>query len=447
MNSVQKDTPTSSRSPILQDALLSCLGSFFAFLLVRWLSAPIYGFTFHFFLYVGCAMAFTLLGQLLSGSFRNRSVGASYWATDRLIITITIKEALLTALMFLDKGSFSETTLIVLAIMSDSLFSYVLIFSVRAFIARTREEALEIKELSVRPNTLVYGDDEEAARFAECAKSTGRYNLLGLLSRKPEMDRKVIRGFIVYYCEAGDKAMDALQWRLGGIDCVLFPKGGGGPKDGAGDYEPQEPEAIPEDNMMSRSGKILKRSFDIVLSGVLLVVFFPLMLICALAVFLEDGSPVLYSQERIGRGGKPFQILKFRSMRRDAESMGIPRLYAGEDDPRLTRVGKFIRQHHLDELPQLWNVLRGDMSFIGYRPERQFYIDRIMEKNPRYRYLYQIRPGVTSYATLYNGYTDTLEKMLTRLDLDLYYLRKHSVLFDFRVLGQTFLRIVGGKIF
>ncbi|MBR5703182.1 MAG: sugar transferase [Bacteroidales bacterium] len=198
---------------------------------------------------------------------------------------------------------------------------------------------------------------------------------------------------------------------------------------------------------MSAFEKFCKRAFDIALSGVLLIVFSPLIMICALAVLIEDGSPVIYSQERIGLGGRPFHILKFRSMRLDAEAMGIPMLYSGDDDPRLTRVGKFLRQHHLDELPQLWNVFRGDMSFIGYRPERQFYIDRIMERNPRYRYLYQIRPGVTSYATLYNGYTDTLEKMLTRLDLDLYYLRNHSVLFDFRVLGMTFLRIVSGQKF
>ena len=133
-------------------------------------------------------------------------------------------------------------------------------------------------------------------------------------------------------------------------------------------------------------------------------------------------------------------------MRTDAEAAGA-QLYAGDSDPRLTRVGAFLRKHHLDELPQLWNVLRGDMSFIGYRPERQVYIRQIMEHNPRYRYLYQIRPGVTSYATLYNGYTDTLEKMLTRLDLDLYYLRHHSILFDARVLGLTFLNIVSGKKF
>ena len=118
-----------------------------------------------------------------------------------------------------------------------------------------------------------------------------------------------------------------------------------------------------------------------------------------------------------------------------------------DDDPRLTRVGKFLRQHHLDELPQLWNVFKGDMSFIGYRPERAFYINKIMEVNPRYRYLYQIRPGVTSYATLYNGYTDSLEKMLRRLDLDLYYLRNHSLGFDARILALTFLNIVRGKKF
>lgn len=145
--------------------------------------------------------------------------------------------------------------------------------------------------------------------------------------------------------------------------------------------------------------------------------------------------------------GHTFHIYKFRSMREDAEAVDSPQLYSGEEDPRLTRVGRFLRAHHLDELPQLWNVLRGDMSLIGYRPERAYYIGQIMERNPRYRYLYQIRPGVTSYATLYNGYTDTLEKMLKRLDLDLYYLRNRSVWFDLKVLGLTFLSIVVGRKF
>ncbi|MBQ4286564.1 MAG: sugar transferase [Bacteroidales bacterium] len=196
---------------------------------------------------------------------------------------------------------------------------------------------------------------------------------------------------------------------------------------------------------MNQVGHIIKRTFDVVLSSVLLIIFSPLIAICAIAIKLEDGDPVIFSQERIGLDGKPFNIYKFRSMRIDAESDG-PALYT-ENDSRLTKVGKFLREHHLDELPQLWNVLKGDMSFIGYRPERKCYIDRIVERNPRYMCLYQIRPGVTSFATLYNGYTDTLDKMLTRLDLDLYYLRNHSVWFDMKVLGLTFLSIMTGKKF
>ncbi len=433
------------KSPLLQDVILSCLGSFFAFLLVRWLSNPIYGFSLHLILFVGSALVLTLLGMLLSGSFRNMSTGATYWSTDRLILTITIKEVGLAVLMFLDKGGFNDTVLIVLAIIADSLFSYMLIFSTRAILSRMQEEVQTLRDLSDRLNALVFGEDEAAALFADQAKESGRYNVLGLITRDPEMNRRVIRNYIIYYAP-DDDSLQALQWQLGGIDCILFPKGNSG-GNGSGDEGDETPEKVPVDTIQKPLGKFLKRSFDIVLSTVLLIFFLPLILICALAVFLEDGAPVIYYQERIGRGGKPFLILKFRSMRRDAEAMGVPRLYSGENDPRLTHVGKFLRQHHLDELPQLWNVLRGDMSFIGYRPERQFYIDRIMERNPRYRFLYQIRPGVTSYATLYNGYTDTLEKMLTRLDLDLYYLRKHSVWVDFRVLGLTFFRIVSGKIF
>ncbi|MBO4536333.1 MAG: sugar transferase [Bacteroidales bacterium] len=198
---------------------------------------------------------------------------------------------------------------------------------------------------------------------------------------------------------------------------------------------------------MSTPGHAVKHLFDLVVSGILMVVFAPLAAICALAVKLGDGGPVIYAQERIGLHGKPFKIYKFRTMRTDAELAGEPALAEGEEDPRLTRVGRFLRAHHLDELPQLWNVFKGDMSFIGYRPERSYYINQIMARNPRYRFLYQMRPGITSYATLYNGYTSTLEKMLVRLEMDLYYLRTRSVWTDLHVLGLTFLRIVAGKRF
>lgn len=192
----------------------------------------------------------------------------------------------------------------------------------------------------------------------------------------------------------------------------------------------------------------MKRFLDFLIACVCIIVFAPLFVVCFIAILLEDGQPAIYSQERIGLHGKPFNIYKFRSMRSDAEQDGPQLLLDGAmNDPRLTRVGRFLRAHHLDELPQLWNVLRGDMAFIGYRPERKFYIDQIMERDPRYELLYNIRPGVTSYATLYNGYTDTIEKMLRRLELDLYYLEHQSMWFDTKVLFKTFISIVFGKKF
>lgn len=189
-----------------------------------------------------------------------------------------------------------------------------------------------------------------------------------------------------------------------------------------------------------------KRIIDFFVATFCLVVFSPLFLICYIAIKREDGGPAIYKQERIGRFGRPFYIYKFRSMRTDAEKYG-PQLLNTVNDPRLTKVGKFLRDHHLDELPQLWNVFCGDMAFVGHRPERKYYIDKIMEHDQRYSFLYQIRPGVTSYATLYNGYTDTMEKMLKRLELDLYYLEHRSMWFDMKILWLTFTNIAFGKKF
>lgn len=193
----------------------------------------------------------------------------------------------------------------------------------------------------------------------------------------------------------------------------------------------------------------LKRVLDFIMALVSLVVFSPVMLVIAILIKREDPEgDIIYSQERIGYKGNPFTLYKFRSMRMDAESGDTPQLYQGEDsDPRLTKIGKFIRAHHLDEFPQLWNVLKGEMSFVGYRPERKFYIDQIMEHAPEYARLYAIRPGLFSYATLYNGYTDTMEKMLERLRLDLKYLEERSLFTDMKIILLTTLSIVFGKKF
>jgi lipopolysaccharide/colanic/teichoic acid biosynthesis glycosyltransferase len=189
----------------------------------------------------------------------------------------------------------------------------------------------------------------------------------------------------------------------------------------------------------------IKRIIDFVVAVVCLILFSPLILVCWLLI-KTDGQPAIYRQERIGLGGKPFYIYKFRSMVVDAEKEG-EELLQQKDDPRLTRIGKILRSHHLDELPQLWNVLKGDMAFVGPRPERKFYIDQIMQRDSRYQRLYALRPGVTSYATLKNGYTDNIEKMLRRLEMDLYYLEHQSLWTDAKILWKTFKDIISGKIF
>lgn len=197
---------------------------------------------------------------------------------------------------------------------------------------------------------------------------------------------------------------------------------------------------------MSWIERFAKRSFDLIAALVGLLLLSPAMLIVYIMLKRQGDGPVLFKQERIGLHAKPFYILKFRTMKVDSEEKGVPQL-AQKGDDRLTPVGKFLREHHLDELPQLWNVFVGDMSFVGPRPERQFFIDKIMAENPDYQYIFMMRPGVTSMATLYNGYTDTMEKMLIRLQMDLDYLQRRSLWLDIKIVFTTAKFIVNGKKF
>ena len=195
---------------------------------------------------------------------------------------------------------------------------------------------------------------------------------------------------------------------------------------------------------MNVAERAVKRLFDIVASSVIMVLFSPLFLVIAVMIKRRSDGPVLFSQERIGRGGRPFRILKFRTMPADYEADGVPRLSLRSDEEQ-EPLGRFLREHHLDELPQMWNVFRGEMSFVGPRPERRYFIDQIMQRNPDYEYIYRMRPGLTSMATLYNGYTDTMEKMLIRLQMDLEYLKKRSLWLDLKIILTTANFILNGK--
>lgn len=190
--------------------------------------------------------------------------------------------------------------------------------------------------------------------------------------------------------------------------------------------------------------RTVKRLFDIVFSLAGMMILSPVYLVIAIMLKRQKNGPAIFSQERIGYRGKPFTIYKFRTM---SEPEKEPQLVAKSSIGQSTKTELFLREHHLDELPQLWNVLKGDMSFVGPRPERRFYIDKIMANDPSYVLIYEMRPGLTSEATLYNGYTDTMEKMLIRLHMDTDYLKRRSLALDASIIAKTFISIVSGKKF
>jgi sugar transferase (PEP-CTERM system associated) len=196
--------------------------------------------------------------------------------------------------------------------------------------------------------------------------------------------------------------------------------------------------------VISQWTRFLKRAIDVVLAGIGLILSAPLTLLTALAVYLDSDGPILYCQERMGENGRLFTLYKFRSMRVDAEPDGTP-MWAAEHDGRVTRVGRFIRKTRLDELPQLWNVVHGDMSFVGPRPERPFFVEQLAAEVPFYHQRHAVKPGVTGWAQIKYQYGSSIEDSMEKLRYDLYYIKHVSIAFDLSIVFDTVKVILFGR--
>lgn len=189
---------------------------------------------------------------------------------------------------------------------------------------------------------------------------------------------------------------------------------------------------------------LVKRSFDIAASMILLCVTLPIMLLAALAIAIESPGPIIYRQERVGRGGRTFNVMKFRSMYSDAEADGKPR-WAKANDSRITRVGKFARRTRIDELPQIFNVLNGDMSFVGPRPERPYFVAQLSQQIPFYAARHSVKPGITGWAQVKYKYGNTIDDAVHKLQYDLYYVKNHSLFLDILILFKTVSVVFSGE--
>lgn len=318
----------------------------------------------------------------------------------------------------------------------------ILILGTQEVARRVAQEILKRKGLGLK---VVGFLDEDASRLGQSLinpKIIGTYDQLSTILKKERVDRVVIAAFE----KRGRLPIrEILGARTQGIEFI----------EGTRFYEQISGKVFMEDAKPSgfiyaegfnKSGfaRWTKRMTGILVSSVILILTLPVMLLLAILIKLDSPGPVFFRQERVGEAGKPFMLVKFRSMRQDAEAASGP-VWAMEHDPRVTRVGRIIRKLRLDELPQIFNVLKGEMSFVGPRPERAYFVEQLSEQIPFYSLRFAVKPGVTGWAQVRYPYGASVEDAREKLRYDLYYIKNMSLLFDLWIIFQTVKIVLFGR--
>jgi len=452
----------------LTDLGISLVASLACLLYMRYSTSAVPGFDYQLIIWLHFSLVATTLSLMLTRVNRILFYKVSFSHLCRILLFLLFKGALMFFMIFCVELNMLWDAVPLRSVVMDMMFTGVFysLFKI-LIVCYYSYDGVSIESAVRKVNVVIYGTGSQSLDAASRFSDSSNYHLVGFLTRDGECSGRVLMGLPVFFISDNTLPVrdisailfaveaDRLRESSGiiveaskrGIFVLTLPETQCETLPGLSpdEIDHQLDDQFIVDNMSS-VGRAFKRIVDLFMSSLLIIILGPLMLTITVVMLISEGHPVIYRQERIGRFGRPFKILKFRSMRPDSEDGG-PALYAGDDDPRLTRIGRFLRIHHLDELPQLFNVFVGDMSFVGYRPERKFYIKQIIKHDPRYSYLYQMRPGVTSYATIKNGYTDTMEKMLLRLKYDLYYLNHRSLLFDAKVIFDTVVNVISGKRF
>ena len=318
---------------------------------------------------------------------------------------------------------------------------------------------------------LIVGADKASKDLAKeiLSRSHLGYEVVGFLSDAPEFQGKSlinprVIGTSSDVCEVAlanqaTRVVVAQEERRGklDLDALLRCKTKGIPVEQGKTYYEQITGRVALDSPRIRSWLIFNRGFvvspttlfvkrivDISVAVLILAASVPVIVLVALAIWLDSGRPILYRQERLGRDGQPFVLWKFRSMRTDAEKVGSAQ-WAVRNDPRITRVGRWIRKTRIDEIPQLWNILVGDMSLVGPRPEREEFVEKLIEHCPIYKQRLVVRPGLTGWAQIQAPYAATIEESIEKLQYDLYYSRNISVFLDLSILASTLRTVLLGR--